>query len=171
MSGNIVFLIKKHALFPASTKMSHSGSVSQISSQDQQNHFKLRIELFQFEKTTIEEHLRNYVEKIQRQHCDFLPPDAKILSHHNLLEFMLLGEQTRAPAFEFYHVQIQLVQQVTPSRMFFVAQLVEENNYFSHSSYIDSLHQPPGVRSTIFKLNTNDGFLATPENFTVDSTK
>jgi hypothetical protein len=156
-------LFKKHALFPANSKMSHSGSGSQVSSQDQQNHFKLRIELFQFEKTTIEEHLRNYIEKIQRQHCDFLPPDAKILSHHNLLEFMLLGEHTHAPAFEFYHVQIQLVQQVTPSRIFFVAQLVEENNYFSHSSYIDSLHQPPGVRSTIFKLNTNDGFLATPK--------
>ena len=136
--------------FPASTKMSNSGSVSQTSSQDQ-NHFKLRIELFQFETTTIEEHLKNYIGKIQRQHCNFLPPDAKILSHHDLLEFMLIGEQTRAPAFEFYHLQIQLVQQVTPSRVFFIAQLVEENNFFSQSSYIDSLHQPPGVRSTILK--------------------
>ena len=87
--------------------MSHSGSGSQVSSQDQQNHFKLRIELFQFEKTTIEENLRNYIEKIQRQHCDFLPPDTKILSHHNLMEFMLLGEHTHAPAFDFYHVQLQ----------------------------------------------------------------
>ena len=63
MSGNIVFYLK-HALFPAKSKMSHSGSGSQVSSQDQPNHFKLRIELFQFEKTTIEEHLRNYIETL-----------------------------------------------------------------------------------------------------------
>ena len=76
---------------------------------------------------------------------------------------MLLGENTQAPAFDFYHIQIQLVQQVTPSRLFFIAQLIGENNYFPHSSYIDSLHQPPGIRSTIFKLNTSDGFLSTPK--------
>ena len=71
----------------------HSGS--QVSSQDQENHFKLQIELFQFEKNTMEAHLTSYIEKIQRQHCYSLPPDAKILSHHNLLEFMLLGENTQ----------------------------------------------------------------------------
>jgi hypothetical protein len=76
---------------------------------------------------------------------------------------MLLGEETSAPAFDFYHVQLQLVQQIHPSRIFFVAQLVEEVNYFANSSYIDSLHQPLGVQSTIFKLNTENGFLETPK--------
>ena len=73
--------------------MSIPGSASITSSPDQQNHFKLRIELFQFETTTIEEHLKNYIGKVQRQHCNFIPPDVKILSHHDLLEFMLSGEQ------------------------------------------------------------------------------
>jgi hypothetical protein len=38
-----------------------------------------------------------------------------------------------------------------------------DNNHFPSSSYIDSLNHLPGIRSTIFKLNTSDGFLATPK--------
>jgi hypothetical protein len=140
--------------------MSNPGSGSQISNQDQLNHFKLRVGFFQFETTTIQEHLKNYIEKLQRQHCDYSPPDAMFLPHHDLLEFMLLGEETSAPAFDFYHVQLQLVQQIHPSRIFFVAQLAED--YFANASYIDSLYQP-GVQSTIFKLNTENGYLETPK--------
>jgi hypothetical protein len=142
--------------------MSNPRSASIASLPDQQNHFKLRVELFQFETTTIEEHLKNYIGKVQRQHCSFVPPDVKILSHHDLLQFILSGEQSRAPAFEFYHLKIQLVQQINPSRVFFIGQLIEEKTFFSNSSHVVCLNQPSGVRSTILKLNTLDGFLATP---------
>jgi hypothetical protein len=138
-------------------------SVSQTSSQDQENHFKLRIELFAFERTTMEAHLANYIERIQRQHSDFLPPEVKVLPHHDLIEFKLLGEHTQAPAFDFYHISVQLVQQVNPSPLFFIAALMGDNNHFPSSSYIDTLYHPPGIHSTIFKLNNSDGFLSTPK--------
>ena len=83
-----------------------------------------------------------------------------ILPYHDLLEFMLLGEETSAPAFDFYHVQLQLVQQIHPSCIFFKAQLAED--YFASASYIQSLYQPT-VQSTIFKLNTDSGYLETPK--------
>ena len=142
--------------------MSHPGSgISQISNQDNQlNHFKLRVGFSQFETTTTQEHLKCYIEKLQRQHCDYSPPDVMILPYHDLLEFMLLGEETDAPAFDFYHIQLQLVQQIHPSCIFFKAQLAED--YFASASHIQSLYQPT-VQSTIFKLNTDSGYLETPK--------
>ena len=74
--------------------MSNPGSgISQISNQDQLNHFKLRVGFFQFETTTIQEHLKSYIEKLQRQHCDYSPPDVMILPYHDLFEFMLLAQR------------------------------------------------------------------------------
>jgi hypothetical protein len=95
-------------------------SVSQHpSNHDQENHFKLRIELFAFERTTMEVHLANCIEKIQRQHPSFLPKEFKVLPHHDLIEFILQGEHSSAPAFDFYNISVQLIQQVSPSRLFF----------------------------------------------------
>ena len=143
--------------------MSHHSTVqsseSHLSTQDQENHFKLRIELFQFERTTMEVHLENCLEKIQRQHPSFLPEKFKVLPHHDLLEFMLLGENSLAPAFDFYTISVQLIQQVNPSRLFFTATLMEESTHFPSASYIDTLYHPTGVCSTIFKLNSQDEFL------------
>jgi hypothetical protein len=138
-------------------------SVSQNSSnQDQENHFKLRIELFAFERTTMEVHLANYIEKIQCQHSSFLPEEFKVLPHHDLIEFMLQGEHSLAPAFDFYNISVQLIQQVNPSQLFFTAALMGDNTHFPSASYIDTLYHPAGIRSTIFKLNSPEGFLSTP---------
>jgi hypothetical protein len=138
-------------------------SVSQHSSNhDQENHFKLRIELFAFERTTMEVHLANCIEKIQRQHSSFLPEEFKVLPHHDLIEFMLQGEHSSAPAFDFYNISVQLIQQVNPSRLFFTATLMGDTTHFPSASYIDTLYHPAGIRSTIFKLNSPDGFLSTP---------
>ena len=132
----------------------NSSDSHQSSAQDQENHFKLRVELFQFERTTMEVHLENYLEKIQRQHPSFIPEKFKVLPHHELLDFMLLGENSLAPAFDFYTISVQLIQQVNPSRLFFTATLIDESTHFPNM-----YHHPPGVCSTIFKLNSQDGFL------------
>ena len=74
-----------------------SSDSHQSSIMDQQNHIKLRVELFQFKRTTMEVHLENYLEKIQRQHSEFIPEQFKVLQHHDLLSFVLLGEISHAP--------------------------------------------------------------------------
>ena len=65
------------------------------------------------------------------------------------------------PAFEFYEVQIQLVQQVRPARVYFTAALMGFDVHFPNADYIDAVYHPNG-RSTIFRLSTSDGFLSTP---------
>ena len=66
----------------ATTSTSNHSTLS-----DQENNFKLRIELFQFERTTVEVHLSNYIEKIQRQNPSFLLDEFKVLAKHDILEF------------------------------------------------------------------------------------
>ena len=108
---------------PANSNISVSGS-QHSSNDDQGNLFKLRIELFAFERATMEAQLANYIERIQRKHPSFLPEDYKMLPHHDVIQFHLQGELSSVPAFEFYEVQIQLVQQVRPSRVYFTAALM-----------------------------------------------
>jgi hypothetical protein len=147
-------------------EMSHNstdGSLdsNQSSIMDQQNHIKLRVELFQFERTTMEVHLENYLEKIQRQHPEFVHEQFKVLQHHDMLSFVLLGEISHAPAFSFQTISVQLIQQVNPSRVFFTATLVDQEIQFPNATYV-LYHDTPGICSTILKLDSKDGFLTTP---------
>ena len=147
--------------FQPQIRMSQPGSQSsQNSNQDTLNYFKLRVNFSQFEVTTVQEHLQCYIEKLQRQHYNFKPPDVIILECHDLLEFQLLGEETCCPAFDYYHINLELVQQNYPSCIFFKAKLAED--YFTCSNHIQNIYQPD-VQQTIFKLNTETGYLQTPK--------
>jgi hypothetical protein len=147
--------------FQHQIKMSQPGSQSsQNSNQDTLNYFKLRVNFSQFEVTTVQEHLQCYIEKLQRQYFNFKPPDAIILECHDLLEFQLLGEETSCPAFDYYHINLELVQQNYPSCLYFKAKLAED--YFQCSNHIQSIYQPD-VQQTIFSLNTQTGYLQTPK--------
>ena len=87
----------------------HSSSVTSSThppQYDQRNMFQLRIELFSFERATIEAQLLNYIEKIQRKHPTFQPDEYKMLPHHNVLQFNLPGENSEMPAFDYYEVQM-----------------------------------------------------------------
>jgi hypothetical protein len=53
-----------------------------------------------------------------------------------------------------------LVQQNYPSCIFFKAKLAED--YFACANHIQNLYQPD-VQQTIFKLNTDTGYLETPK--------
>ena len=131
------------------------------SNMEQQHLIKLRVELFQFERTTIEVHLDNYLEKIQRQHPSFIPGDFKMLQHHEMLSFVLLGEISHVPAFSYQTINVQLVQQNHPSRVFFIATLADQELQFPNAVY-PVYHEIPGTCSTILKMDSKDGFLPTP---------
>ena len=109
----------------------------------------------------MEVHLENYLEKIQRQHPEFVPEQFKVLQHHDMLSFVLLGEISHAPAFSFQTISVQLIQQVNPSRVFFTATLVDQEIQFPNATYV-LYHDTPGICSTILKLDSKDGFLTTP---------
>ena len=135
-----------------------TSTISQIDT----NHFKLHLNLFNYEKTTLEVHLSNYVEKLQRSHPTFVPAPYKVLQDQDLLEFLLQGVTSNAPAFDFFTIEVRLIQQITPARAFFTAVLQNATNYFPQATYITTSNQPVGVNSTVFKLDSDDGFLQTP---------
>ena len=129
--------------------------------QPQGNMFKLRLELFSFERETIESQITSYLEKLLRKHPTFKPDDYKLLHLHDVLQFHLPGEHSTMPAFDFFAVEVQLVQSVQPSRVYLTATLRGFENHFPRANYIDVVFHPVG-RSTVLRLSTPDGFLNTP---------
>ena len=127
---------------------------------NQQNLIQLRVELFQFERTTIEVHLENYLEKIQRQYPSYVPEPFKMLQHHDILSFVLLGELSNAPAFAYQTLDVRLIQATNPSRVFFTATLVDQETQFPNATY--TYHETPGISSALLKIDSEDGYLTTP---------
>ena len=87
--------------------------------------FRLRLELFSFERATIEAQITSYIEKLLRKHPSFTPDDYKMLHLHDVLQFHLPGEHSAVAAFDFFEVQVQLVQQVRPSRVYLMSTFQE----------------------------------------------
>ena len=129
--------------------------------QPQGNMVRLRLELFSYERETIEVQISSYLQKLLRKHPSFRPDDYKLLHLHDVLQFHLPGEHSTMPAFDFFAVEVRLVQSVRPSRVYLTATLRGFENHFPRANYVDAVIHSVG-RSTVLRLNTSDGFLNTP---------
>ena len=124
-------------------------------------HHQIRVELLSFEKGVLEAYLENALESIKRSHPTFNFPNFKMLSFHNLLEFQTA--QPSAPAFGFFKLKINLIQQKQPRpELFFVCHFNQASEYFPGCSQLMSPYQPQEVLDTILNLSTPNGRLATP---------
>ena len=56
------------------------------------NMVRLRLELFSYERETIEAAITGYLEKLLRMHPTFVPADYHLLQIHDVLNFSLPGE-------------------------------------------------------------------------------
>ena len=102
------------------------------------NHYKLRVEFYGYERTAMESNLQNAIEKLQRMDVTYKAPPYKMLPNHNLIEFMM-SEDTQIPAFEHFILNISLVQQSTPSCLYFMANLLDDQKLFPNSTHINGL--------------------------------
>ena len=100
-------------------------------------HHQLRVELFSFEKGCLEAYLESVLDSLKRSHPTFSFPNFKMLSFHKLIEFQSATPQfTIAPAYEFFKLNIVLVQRRQPTpELFFHLQ-------FSEGQWIFSWMQP-----------------------------
>ena len=140
-------------------------STSSLQEENQQYHFKLRLEFFQFERTVMESYLQNAIEKIQRTDTNFAPPSHKMLLSHNILEFVT-PEISKIPAFDHFNFTVNLMQQTNPPCLYFMAQFIDVQKFFPQSAYLNMIYHR-GVPSTMFKLNTQDGYLSIPPTKTI----
>ena len=124
------------------------------------NHYMLRVEFYGYERTAMESNLQNAIEKIQRMDVTYRAPPYRMLPSHNLLEFTMT-EETQIPAFEHFTLKISLIQQTTPSCLYFIANLLDAQKMFPNSSYINGLYHK-NIPSTLFRLDTDSGYLKTP---------
>ena len=79
-------------------------------------HHQLRVEFFSFEKGFLESYLESVLDSLKRSHPTFSFPNFKMLSFHKLIEFQSTTPQfTIAPAYEFFKLNIALVQRRQPT--------------------------------------------------------
>ena len=135
--------------------MSTQSTNSSDSAED--HHFKLRVEFFQYERTSLEAYIENAIQKIQRNDISYNPNPFKMLPSHNILEFYL-QEQTNIPAFDHFTLDVKLMQQAIPSCIYFTAIFMDTPKFFPSSTYMNGVYHR-GIPSTLFKLDTNDGYL------------
>ena len=124
------------------------------------HHFKLRVELFQYERTSLEAHIEHAIQKIQRNKIDYKPKPFKMLPSHNILEFEL-QEQTNINAFDHFTLDVKLMQQSIPPCLYFTAVFMDAPKFFPDSTYLNGVYHR-GLPSTFLKLDTDDGYLKIP---------
>ncbi len=124
------------------------------------NHYMLRVEFYGYERTAMESNIQNAIEKIQRMDVTYRAPPYRMLPSHNLLEFTMT-EETNIAAFEHFTLQISLIQQTTPSCLFFIANLLDAPKMFPNSSYVNGIYHK-NTPYTLFRLDTDNGYLKTP---------
>ena len=147
--------------------MSTQSTSSDDSAED--HHFKMKVEFFQYERTSLEAYMENQIHKIQRNDVGYIPTPFKMLPSHNILEFCH-HEQTNIPAFDHFTLEIKLMQQNIPPCLYFTATFVDAPKFFPGSTYMNGLYNR-GLPSTWLKLDTSTGYLPIPptKNLTTEN--
>ena len=107
-------------------------------------------------------YVENIIESIKRTHPTTSFPSFKMLTFHKLLEFPISSEQTDVPAYSFFKLNTQLVQQVNPPELYFVCNFNKASEYFPGCCHIASDYQPAHVMQTVLNLTTDNRHLPTP---------
>ena len=73
-------------------------------------------------------------------------------------------------AFDFFQIEVQLIQSVRPAKLYLSWTLRGFEHHFPQASYMDAIIHSVG-RSTVLRLDTEDGVLNTPPlpDLTVES--
>ena len=134
---------------------------SPIVQQPRGNTIRLRIEFFSYEREVIETQISAYIKKLSRKHPSFKAQDYQLKHVHEIMQFQVLGEASHVLAYDYFPIQVSLLQQVRPAQLYLSATIPGFEQNFVNASYTGALIDSLG-RSTILRLDTENGFLPTP---------
>jgi hypothetical protein len=137
-------------------------SVSQLSVPPVSVLHQIRIELFSYEKGTLESYIENTLESIRRSYPTARFEPFNMLTFHRLIQFRTSTIISEAPAFDFFKLTIRLVQCSNPPELFFTCEFPQAPLFFPGCQQIVANHQNPEMDHTILNLNTSNGKLRTP---------
>ena len=60
------------------------------------NVIRLRLELFSYERETIEAQISSYIQRLLRRNPSFIPEDYKLLHIHDVIQFHIIGEHSKS---------------------------------------------------------------------------
>ena len=143
---------------------------SPLIQQPRGNTIRLRLEFFSYEREVIETQISAYIKKLSRRHPNFKPQDHQLLHVHNVMQFQVFGENSHVLAYDYFPIEVNLIQKVRPAQLYLSATLPGFEQNFNNASYTDAIIGSFG-RSTVLRLDTENGFLPTPPmpDLTVES--
>ena len=114
------------------------------------NTIRLRIEFFSYKREVIQTQISAYIKKLSRKHPSFKAQDHQLLHVHDIMQFQVLGETSHVLAYDYFPIQVNLIQQVRPAQLYLSATIPGFEQNFVNASYTGALHASLG-RSTILR--------------------
>ena len=94
---------------------------SPIAQQPRGNTIRLRMEFFSYEREVIQTQISAYIQKLSRKHPPFKAQDHQLLHVHDIMQFQVLGETSHVLAYDYFPIQVNLIQQVRPAQLYLSA--------------------------------------------------
>ncbi len=118
------------------------------------NSYQLRLWLTGYETGYLQEHLKTYLDRIQRHKPQTAFETPHLETCHPIL-FIDSEETTNIPAYNLFTITVNLIQDFTPSRVYFRASLAAATNPASSSVCLSPLParsfqwKPPPLRNIL----------------------
>ena len=123
---------------------------------------RMKICFTNYDTTFIQQHLRSYIEKVNRYvpHLEMKTPRMK--QDHTLLQFAR-RDVTTVPAYQLFTINIKMVHSFVPrSRVYFVCSLDNAETMFQDRCSLITSLQPEDSREPLLSLTTEDGTCTIP---------
>ena len=125
------------------------------------NQYNLRLTLTGYETHFLREHLKTYLEKIQRSSPQTVFEVPHLEPNHTILQVTSM-ETTQISAFKIFPFRVDLIQDFDPPRVYFRASFPVLAALWSSAIHLRHPFQPDHCVGTILPLSTTTGYLLVP---------
>ena len=125
------------------------------------NSYQLRLRLTGYETGYLQEHLKTYLDRIQRHKPQTTFETPHLETCHPIL-FIDSEETTSIPAYNLFTITVNLIQDFTPSRVYFRASLAAATNPWPAAQYVRHPCQPDHCSGSLLPFATSSGFYEVP---------
>ena len=123
---------------------------------------RMKICFTNYDTTFIQQHLRSYIEKVNRYvpHLEMKTPRMK--QDHTLLQFAR-RDVTTVPAYQLFTINIKMVHSFVPrSRVYFVCSLDNAETMLQDCCSLITSLEPEDSKESLLPLTTEDGSFPIP---------
>ena len=133
------------------------------------NTYQLRLRLTGYETSYLQEHLKTYLDRIQRHKPETAFEAPHLETNHPIL-YIESEETTEIPAYNLFTITVNLIQDFSPSRVYFRASFATATNPWPAAQYVRHPCQPEHCSGSVLPFTTTSGFYKVPSIYPLHQT-